>query len=41
MYTEQGQKLSDVLWKETMEDLKFADVEGIVERFAKSQVTSL
>lgn len=28
--TEQGEEVSDRLWKETMEELSFADVEGIL-----------
>lgn len=28
--TEQGEKVSDRLWKETIEELSFADLEGIL-----------
>lgn len=28
--TEQGEEVSDRLWKETIEELSFADVEGIL-----------
>lgn len=30
IYTEEGKKISDQLWKETIEELAFADVEGIL-----------
>ncbi|KAJ9150678.1 NAD(P)-binding protein [Pleurostoma richardsiae] len=32
MYTDHGRRLSDKLWKETMEELRFAGVDGALER---------
>ncbi len=35
LYTEEGKVISDRLWKETMQEFSFAEVEGVIEAASK------
>ena len=37
LYTPEGQKIADRLWEETMRELAFADVEGVLKGMKKVQ----
>ena len=40
IYTDDGKKVSQQLWKETMAELAFADVEKIVQGIARQSTDS-
>lgn len=37
LYTPEGRKIADRLWDETMRELSFANIEGILSGMKKSQ----